>query len=210
MRPGPPLLLAAWLLLAPPAGRAAPKEDPPRVLQDPLGAAGQDSDSGAPSREQALARLIALHDADHSGRLDGLQLLWLLSRLASPQARGDPAPDQVVLMVDRMLESWDFNRDGELEPSELFLGPWQGPPPPGAPAAEEWAVLWAASPAEEPRASPPGPHGREGPGEAPAVPQTAQPQGQMEAPSLKHTEGAGQDQPQPQQEGAEAPPSAGG
>ncbi|KAM6463063.1 cell growth regulator with EF hand domain protein 1 isoform 1-T9 [Liasis olivaceus] len=163
------LLLAVWFFIVP-ASWAAPKnssgrpEIPPnsmdqpilnplhpgqdslKVLQDYLENIGHvDRDAAAMTREQVLLLLFALHDYDKSGRLDGLEFMRLLSELVSQQAKGQPAPDLVVPMVDSILETQDFNWDGLLEPSELFLPPRQGENPGFliAPSEEDGTVLWA-------------------------------------------------------------------
>ncbi|XP_062981578.1 cell growth regulator with EF hand domain protein 1 [Elgaria multicarinata webbii] len=231
------LWLAAVLLLGP-AGQAAPKDgghrpeapqdsrghailnplhpgkESLRLLQDYLKTTGQvEGDAGAVTRQQALLLLFALHDYDRSGRLDGLEFMRLLNALATQQAHGQPTPDGVVLMVDRILESQDLNWDGLLEPSELLLPPRQGQARFAAPNEEDGAVLWPPPEAGGHEAPPSGPRGQEGTTEPPAAPLTVQEQGVMEAPSLsplpqKHGGGTSQEALQdPQPQGAETPPA---
>ncbi|XP_032072867.1 cell growth regulator with EF hand domain protein 1 isoform X1 [Thamnophis elegans] len=163
------LFLAVWFFLVP-AKWAAPKNssgrpeipndsmDQPilnplhpsqvslKVLQDYLENIGQlNADTATMTREQALLLLFALHDYDKSGLLDGLEFMRLLNELVSQQAKGQPAPDMVVPMVDSILETQDFNWDGLLEPLELFLPPRQGETPNflTAVSEEDGQVLWA-------------------------------------------------------------------
>ncbi|KAL8184189.1 UNVERIFIED_CONTAM: hypothetical protein K2H54_008606 [Gekko kuhli] len=123
-----------------------PGKENVRMLQDYLKNVGQvERDADTMTREQALLLLFALHDYDKSGRLDGLEFMRLLSELVEEQAKRQPLPDLLILMVDSILETQDLNQDGLLEPSELFLGPWQDQAPVllAAPSGEDGAVLWA-------------------------------------------------------------------
>ncbi|XP_066479964.1 cell growth regulator with EF hand domain protein 1 [Tiliqua scincoides] len=160
-----------------------------RALQDYLKNAGQvDRDAGAMTREQALLLLFALHDYDKSGRLDGLEFMWLLNELASEQADGQPGPDLVVLTVDGILEAQDLNRDGLLEPSELLLAAHQDQAPGffATPNGEHGIVQWALDGKAD---GPPGPPDQESTAEATAALETFQEeQGKTEAPSLNPPE----------------------
>ncbi|XP_077186437.1 cell growth regulator with EF hand domain protein 1 [Paroedura picta] len=205
-------ILLATLLLILPVSWAAPKDDSKRpeslsdsrdhpilnplhpgkenvrMLQDYLKNVGQvEKDADTMTREQALLLLFALHDYDKSGRLDGLEFLRLLTELVEEQAKRQPLPDSLVLMVDSILETQDLNQDGLLELSELFRGPWQDQAPAllAAPSREDGAVLWA----------PPGLDGQsaglsdlpvqQNTADTPSAPETFQEeQGVMEAPSL--------------------------
>ncbi|XP_067319286.1 cell growth regulator with EF hand domain protein 1 [Anolis sagrei] len=144
--------------------------------------------------EPSLLLLLALHDGDGSGHLDGLEVMRLLSDLGGRQARGQPILDmvmwkhergdrmdagtesprlpllslQVERMVDHLLETQDRNGDGFLEPMEVLLGPRQAQPPrsPSGPSkSEEEAVEEGAMPRPEgPRPGGEGPGPPGGPG----------------------------------------------
>ncbi|XP_060107101.1 cell growth regulator with EF hand domain protein 1 [Heteronotia binoei] len=195
-----------------------PGKENVRMLQDYLRNVGQiEKDADIMTREQALLLLFALHDYDKSGRLDGLEFMRMLSELVEEQAKRQPLSDLLVLMVDSILETQDLNQDGLLDPSELFLGPWQDQAPVllAAPSGEDGAVLWA----------PPEPDGQSvglsdlpvqhGTSEPPAAPETFQEQGVMEAPSLSpgtpmHKGDPGQEASlDTQGQGAEMPPVPG-
>ncbi|XP_058020655.1 cell growth regulator with EF hand domain protein 1 [Ahaetulla prasina] len=191
------LFLAVWLFIVP-ARWAAPKNSSGRpeiphdsmdqailnplhpsqvslkVLQDYLENIGQlNGDPATMTREQALLLLFALHDYDKSGHLDGLEFMRLLSELVSQQAKGEPAPDTVVPMVDSILETQDFNWDGLLEPSELFLPPRQGEKPNflTAVSEEDGPVLWALPEPNEPAIGFPSPSDQQSNGDSPPAPE---------------------------------------
>ncbi|XP_070591078.1 cell growth regulator with EF hand domain protein 1 [Erythrolamprus reginae] len=190
------LCLAVWFFIVP-ARWAAPKNSSsrPEILQDPMDQPilhplhpsqvslkvlqdyleniGQlNGDAAAMTREQALLLLFALHDYDKSGYLDGLEFMRLLSELVSQQAKGQPAPDTVVPMVDSILETQDFNWDGLLEPSELFLPPRQGEKPNFLTAAgeEDGPLPWALPKPNEPVIGLPSPSDQEINGDSPPAP----------------------------------------
>nr|XP_057945066.1 cell growth regulator with EF hand domain protein 1 [Doryrhamphus excisus]XP_057945067.1 cell growth regulator with EF hand domain protein 1 [Doryrhamphus excisus]XP_057945068.1 cell growth regulator with EF hand domain protein 1 [Doryrhamphus excisus] len=66
--------------------------------------------------EQEVFYLFHLYDYDHSGLLDGLEMMKLLSDYNSQHA----LDAQVVSMVDLLLQTQDVNQDGLLAPSELL------------------------------------------------------------------------------------------
>ncbi|XP_054842948.1 cell growth regulator with EF hand domain protein 1 isoform X2 [Eublepharis macularius] len=195
-----------------------PGKENVRMLQDYLKMVGQvERDADAMTREQALLLLFALHDYDKSGRLDGLEFMRLLSELAAKQAKRQPLPDLVVLMVDSILETQDLNRDGWLEPSELFLGSWQDQSPVllAAPSGGDEAVLWASPESDGQSIGLLDLPDQQGTAEPPAAPGTFQGQGVMEAPSLStaaemHKGDPGQEAPlDTQGQEAEMPPASG-
>ncbi|KAJ6661199.1 hypothetical protein lerEdw1_015336 [Lerista edwardsae] len=165
-----------------------PGKESLRMLQEYLKNAGQvDGDAGAMTREQALLLLFALHDYDKSGRLDGLEFMWLLNELASQQADGQPRPDLVVLMVDSILEAQDLNQDGLLEPSELLLAAHQGQAPGlfATPSEDHGMEQQALPESEGEAAGAPDPPGQQSAAEAPAALKTFQEeQRRAEPPSL--------------------------
>ncbi|XP_068792673.1 cell growth regulator with EF hand domain protein 1 [Struthio camelus] len=171
-------LPAALLALLLPAAWAAPQDglhrpDPPPAMgldpgEDPLSPEGPalrllwsaaerlrppEPAAADLTREQALLYLLALHDHDRSRRLDGLELLQLLSQEAPAAAAQRPGPEAVALLVDRLLEAQDLDGDGLLDPSELLRAPGEGrglvrwPEPPAAAGAA------AGPPGPEPAAA---------------------------------------------------------
>ncbi|XP_068430003.1 cell growth regulator with EF hand domain protein 1 [Clinocottus analis] len=70
--------------------------------------------------EQEVFSLFRLHDYDHSGLLDGLEMMKLLSDYNSYHTPGAQTNELVVSMVDFLLQSQDLNQDGLLAPSELL------------------------------------------------------------------------------------------
>ncbi|XP_054626832.1 cell growth regulator with EF hand domain protein 1 [Dunckerocampus dactyliophorus] len=70
--------------------------------------------------EQEVFYLFHLYDYDHSGLLDGLEMMKLLSDYNSQHAPDAPGNDMVVPMVDLLLQTQDVNQDGLLAPSELL------------------------------------------------------------------------------------------
>ncbi|XP_064364222.1 cell growth regulator with EF hand domain protein 1 [Dromaius novaehollandiae] len=137
----------------PPAVGLEPGEDPLSPEVPVLGLLRSAAERLGPPEpgltpEQALLYLLALHDHDGSGRLDGLELLRLLSEALARGDAGRPAPDAVALLVDRVLETQDLDGDGLLDPSELLLAPGGDR---GAPAAGTGLVRW---PEPEPEPEP--------------------------------------------------------
>ncbi|XP_067151000.1 cell growth regulator with EF hand domain protein 1 [Apteryx mantelli] len=135
------------------------------------------------TREQALLYLFALHDHDGSRRLDGLELLQLLSEALAQRDAGRPAPDAVAVLVDRVLETQDLDGDGLLDPSELLLLPGGDR---GAPAVGQGVARWP-EPGMEPETgtelSDPG----QGPAEGQEAPGGAAPPEPEAAPGLGDT-----------------------
>nr|XP_026257916.1 cell growth regulator with EF hand domain protein 1 isoform X2 [Urocitellus parryii] len=78
------------------------------------------------NREQVLLYLFALHDYDQSGQLDGLELLSMLTAALAPRAADFPI-NPVILVVDKVLETQDLNRDGLMTPAELINFPGEAP-----------------------------------------------------------------------------------
>ncbi|XP_055981903.1 cell growth regulator with EF hand domain protein 1 [Sorex fumeus] len=167
-----PLMMRLLALLFLPLGQAAPKEgalrrpDPEeqhqplpnpfqpgqerlRLLQRYLkGLERMDEEPEHMSREQVLLYLVALHDYDQSGQLDGLELLSLLMAALAPGAANAPTPDPVILLVDQVLETQDLNGDGLMTPAELINFPEEAPrhAEPQAPHAEGQQPLFTESP----------------------------------------------------------------
>lgn len=120
-------------------------------------------------------------------------------------------------MVDSILETQDLNRDGLLEPSELFLGPWQDQAPAllVAPSGEDGAMLGGPLESDGQSIGLSDLPVQQGTAEPPAVPETFQEQGVMEAPSLSpgaqiHKGDPGQEaSPDTQGQGVEMPPAPG-
>lgn len=79
------------------------------------------------SREQDVFFLFRLHDYDHSGRLDGLELIKLLNDFNAFYTPGFQSNDQVVSVVDFLLQTQDLNQDGLFSPLELLLPPLPTP-----------------------------------------------------------------------------------
>ncbi|KAG3267757.1 cell growth regulator with EF hand domain protein 1 isoform X2 [Ictidomys tridecemlineatus] len=73
-----------------------------------------------------LLYLFALHDYDQSGQLDGLELLSMLTAALAPRAADFPI-NPVILVVDKVLETQDLNRDGLMTPAELISFPGEAP-----------------------------------------------------------------------------------
>ncbi|XP_028927458.1 cell growth regulator with EF hand domain protein 1 [Ornithorhynchus anatinus] len=139
----PPLLL----LLFPSPGQTAPKDgglrpdaaewakplpDPFQPGQEQLRPLqtylkGLEQAAGDPEhmgREQVLLYLLALHDYDQSGRLDGLELLDLLGAVLAPgEGALPPSTPQVIELVDTVLATRDSDGDGLLTPVELLALP---------------------------------------------------------------------------------------
>lgn len=140
------------LLLLPPLSQAAPKAGTtrlvPEVQQRPLpnpfqpgpeqlrllrnylkGLERMEEDPEHMSREQVLLYLFALHDYDHSGQLDGLELMSMLTAALAPAATDSPATNPVVAVVDQVLATQDLNGDGLMTPAELINFPGEAPRP---------------------------------------------------------------------------------
>jgi hypothetical protein len=93
------------------------------------------------SREQVLLYLFAFHDYDQSGKLDGLELLSMLTAALAPGAANFPI-NPVILVVDKVLETQDLDGDGLMTPAELINFPGEFPRhtesrEPPAPAPQE-------------------------------------------------------------------------
>ncbi|XP_048830739.1 cell growth regulator with EF hand domain protein 1 [Brienomyrus brachyistius] len=73
--------------------------------------------------EQEVFFLFSLHDYDKSGKMDGLEMMKLLSDFLSHHSLGPQSADSVVSMVDSLLQTQDLNEDGMLDPSELLSPP---------------------------------------------------------------------------------------
>ncbi|KAM6979885.1 cell growth regulator with EF hand domain protein 1 [Aplochiton taeniatus] len=121
----------------PPPGLANPfgsSEDERRLLRSYIQA--QVKEGQWPSElntwEQDVFFLFSLHDYDRSGRLDGLEMMKLLSDFNAHNAPATETADRVMVvsMVDFLLQTQDPNQDGLLAPSELLS-------PPKEPAQEE-------------------------------------------------------------------------
>ncbi|XP_006162239.1 cell growth regulator with EF hand domain protein 1 isoform X2 [Tupaia chinensis] len=150
------------LLLLPPPGQAAPKDgamrmdsegqhqllpnpflpgqEQLRLLQNHLKGLGRmEEEPEHMSREQVLLYLVALHDYDGSGQLDGLELMSMLTAVLSPGVADSPATNRVILVVDKVLETQDLDGDGLMTPAELINFPGEAPRPaePREPPAPE-------------------------------------------------------------------------
>lgn len=75
------------------------------------------------TREQEVFSLFGLYDYDHSGFLDGLELMKLVSEYNLHLSPGGQATEQVVALVDFLLQTQDLNQDGLLTPLELLSPP---------------------------------------------------------------------------------------
>ncbi|XP_037384274.1 cell growth regulator with EF hand domain protein 1 [Talpa occidentalis] len=105
-----------------------PGQEQLRLLQSYLkGLQGMEEEPDHMSREQVLLYLVALHDYDQSGHLDGLELLSMLTAALAPGAADSPAPNPVILVVDKVLETQDLNGDGLMTPGELINFPGEAP-----------------------------------------------------------------------------------
>uniref|UniRef100_A0AC11AQZ7 Cell growth regulator with EF-hand domain 1 n=1 Tax=Ovis aries TaxID=9940 RepID=A0AC11AQZ7_SHEEP len=149
-----PVMMRTLLLLLLPLSQAAPKDgtmrlDPEaqhlplpnpfepgqeqlRLLQSYLkGLERMEEEPENMSREQVLLYLFALHDYDQSGQLDGLELLSMLTAALAPGASDSPTTNptlpQVILVVDKVLETQDLNGDGLMTPAELVNFPGEAP-----------------------------------------------------------------------------------
>ncbi|KAM9155633.1 cell growth regulator with EF hand domain protein 1 [Pangshura tecta] len=223
-------LLLVSLLLAVTPGWAAPKDrsegpaaepvpnllhpepEELRLLQRYLRSVRQlAQDPAHMTREQVLLCLLALHDYDRSGQLDGLEFMQLLMEVVSQHAQRQPSPDTVTVVVDGILETQDLNGDGLLSPSELLLPPAQSQPPlpaqTAAPAGEG-LVQRAPEEPEQPATALelPGAQGAAGPGGG--LPEAAGPAAEQpgaEGPLLSRT---GPGAAQPEEEAAGEAPGA--
>lgn len=117
-------------------------------------------------------------------------------------------------MVDSILETQDFNWDGLLEPSELFLPPRQGEKPNflTSVSEEDGPILWALPRPNEPAIGFPSPSDQQSNGGSPPAP-AVQEQDMMgdQLWSLeKHGEDLGQETAgDPDQQGEEMPSAPG-
>ncbi|XP_041644344.1 cell growth regulator with EF hand domain protein 1 [Cheilinus undulatus] len=75
------------------------------------------------THEQEVFYLFGVFDYDHSGSLDGLELMKLVSDYNLHHTPGVNAAEQVVSLVDFLLQSQDLNQDGLLSPLELLSHP---------------------------------------------------------------------------------------
>lgn len=100
------------------------KEDSYRLLRVYIDSILNKEGQGKPetnSREQDVFFLFHLHDYDHSGHLDGLELIKLLHDFNEFHAPGVlQSNDKVVSVVDFLLQTQDLNQDGLFSPSELL------------------------------------------------------------------------------------------
>ncbi|XP_012583136.1 PREDICTED: cell growth regulator with EF hand domain protein 1 isoform X2 [Condylura cristata] len=105
-----------------------PGQDQLRLLRSYLkGLERMEEEPEHMSREQVLLYLVALHDYDQSGHLDGLELLSMLTAALASGAADSPAPSGVILVVDKVLETQDLNGDGLMTPGELINFPGEAP-----------------------------------------------------------------------------------
>ncbi|XP_060897063.1 cell growth regulator with EF hand domain protein 1 isoform X1 [Labrus mixtus] len=72
------------------------------------------------THEQEVFYLFGLYDYEHTGFLDGLELMKLVSEYNHYHTPGVRADEQVVSLVDFLLQTQDLNQDGLLSPSELL------------------------------------------------------------------------------------------
>ncbi|KAM7014947.1 cell growth regulator with EF hand domain protein 1 [Tautogolabrus adspersus] len=72
------------------------------------------------THEQEVFYLFGLYDYEHSGFLDGLELMKLVSEYNHYHTPGVRAVEQVVSLVDFLLQTQDLNQDGLFSPSELL------------------------------------------------------------------------------------------
>lgn len=99
-------------------------DDELKMLQNYLKSTDKvEQDPEAMKWEQVLLYLFAMHDYDNSKKLDGLELLALLSDVVSQNSNWRPSSEAVSLVVDEVLEKQDLNHDGLLDPSELLTPP---------------------------------------------------------------------------------------
>ncbi|XP_078506195.1 cell growth regulator with EF hand domain protein 1 [Lissotriton helveticus] len=99
-------------------------DDELKLLQNYLKSTDKvEQDPEAMKWEQVLLYLFAMHDYDNSKKLDGLELLALLSDVVSQNSNWRPSSEAVSLVVDEVLEKQDLNHDGLLDPSELLTPP---------------------------------------------------------------------------------------
>ncbi|KAG8522495.1 Cell growth regulator with EF hand domain protein 1 [Galemys pyrenaicus] len=105
-----------------------PGQEQLRILQNYLkGLETMEEEPEHMSREQVLLYLVALHDYDQNGHLDGLELLSMLTAALAPGAADSAAPNPVVPLVDKVLETQDLNGDGLMTPAELINFPGAAP-----------------------------------------------------------------------------------
>ncbi|XP_051920197.1 cell growth regulator with EF hand domain protein 1 [Hippocampus zosterae] len=139
----PSVLVLALVLHVHPSQTAPQREDPEKVqpdsrlLTNPFGSGEEErrllqryieltkkDDVRINSRDKEVFYLFRLYDFDRSERLDGLEMMKLLSDYNSQHATEEQANDMdVVSLVDFLLQSQDVNRDGLLTPSELLSLP---------------------------------------------------------------------------------------
>lgn len=76
------------------------------------------------SWEQEVFFLFSLHDYDHSGFLDGLEMIKLLHDFNAFHTPGVVhSNNEVVAVVDFLLQTQDLNHDGLFSPTELLSPP---------------------------------------------------------------------------------------
>ncbi|XP_019628588.1 PREDICTED: multiple coagulation factor deficiency protein 2-like [Branchiostoma belcheri] len=75
---------------------------------------------------QAMFYLFQLHDFDRNNKLDGLEWLWLLTDFAdtvpvseSGQTGGTMHLREAEVLVDKLLNNHDLNRDGYVDFAEM-------------------------------------------------------------------------------------------
>ncbi|CAL9701705.1 unnamed protein product [Knipowitschia caucasica] len=103
-------------------------EDSHRLLQSYIASISKEEDQGKPeinSWEQGVFYLFHLHDYDHSGFLDGLEMIRLLSDYNAVHRPAVVLYDKMVSLVDFLLQTQDLNQDGLFTPSELLSPPLQ-------------------------------------------------------------------------------------
>ncbi|XP_065144489.2 cell growth regulator with EF hand domain protein 1 [Paramisgurnus dabryanus] len=113
------------ILTAELANPFGPGEDNRRLLQSYIKSKLKDGQTTPElnTREQEVFFLFSLFDYDRSGKMDGLELMQLLTDFLSYHAIMPKSTDSVVPLVDYLLQTQDLNQDGLLAPSELLSPP---------------------------------------------------------------------------------------
>lgn len=103
------------------------KEDSHRLLQSFIDSILTKEGQVRPeinSWEQEVFFLFRLHDYDHSGFLDGLEMIKLLHDFNAFHNPGVVhSNNEVVAVVDFLLQTQDLNQDGLFSPTELLSPP---------------------------------------------------------------------------------------